>query len=206
MALAYLREAFGEKVPALPSLEKVDRHKRDLVLRMISSGINSPLTSSCGRLFDAVSYLAGLAPVEVEFEAEAPLRLEAVSRPNIKAFYPYEFLTGGEPWQLSFVPTIREIVSDVSRKTPPERIGAAFHRTLAEAIASVSEQARESYGITPVALVGGVFLNSTLLTLASRTLKRKGFEVLRPRQYSPNDESISVGQAAYALARLKGGR
>ena len=206
MALAYLREAFGEKVPALPSLEKVDRHKRDLVLRMISSGINSPLTSSCGRLFDAVSYLAGLAPVEVEFEAEAPLRLEAVSRPNIKAFYPYEFLTGGEPWQLSFVPTIREIVSDVSRKTPPERIGAAFHRTLAEAIARVSEQARESYGITAVALVGGVFLNRTLLTLASRTLKRRGFEVLRPRQYSPNDESISVGQAAYALARLKGGR
>ena len=206
MALAYLREAFGEKVPALPSLEKVDRHKRDLVLGMISSGINSPLTSSCGRLFDAVSYLAGLAPVEVEFEAEAPLRLEAVSRPNIKAFYPYEFLTGGEPWQLSFVPTIREIVSDVSRKTPPERIGAAFHRTLAEALARVSEQARESYGITAVALVGGVFLNSTLLTLASRTLKRKGFEVLRPRQYSPNDESISVGQAAYALARLKGGR
>ena len=206
MALAYLREAFGEKVPALPSLEKVDRHKRDLVLRMISSGINSPLTSSCGRLFDAVSYLAGLAPVEVEFEAEAPLRLEAVSRPNIKAFYPYEFLTGGEPWQLSFVPTIREIVSDVSRKTPPERIGAAFHRTLAEAIARVSEQARESYGITAVALVGGVFLNRTLLTLASQALKRKGFEVLRPRQYSPNDESISVGQAAYALARLKGGR
>ena len=206
MALAYLREAFGEKVPALPSLEKVDRHKRDLVLGMISSGINSPLTSSCGRLFDAVSYLAGLAPVEVEFEAEAPLRLEAVSRPNIKAFYPYEFLTGGEPWQLSFVPTIREIVSDVSRKAPPERIGAAFHRTLAEAIARVSEQARESYGITAVALVGGVFLNRTLLTLASQALKRKGFEVLRPRQYSPNDESISVGQAAYALARLKGGR
>jgi hydrogenase maturation protein HypF len=54
--------------------------------------------------------------------------------------------------------------------------------------------------------VGGVFLNKTLLTLASRMLRRKGFEVLRPRQYSPNDESISLGQVAYALARLKSRR
>ena len=206
MALSYLGEAYGDQIPVLPSLEKVNRKSRDFVRNMISSGISSPLTSSCGRLFDAVSYLAGLAPVEVEFEAEAPLRLEAVSRPNIKASYPYEFLTDREPWQLSFAATIREIVRDVSRKTSPEKIGSAFHRTLAEAIASVSERAREAHGIDTVALVGGVFLNKTLLTLASRMLRRKGFEVLRPRQYSPNDESISIGQVAYALARLKGRR
>jgi hydrogenase maturation protein HypF len=206
MALSYLKEAYGDEVPSLPSLEKVDRKSRHLVMNMISSGINSPLTSSCGRLFDAVSYLAGLAPVEVEFEAEAPLRLEAVSRRNIKASYPYELLTDREPWQLSFATTIREIVRDVSRKTSPEKIGSAFHHTLAEAIASVSERAREAHGIDTVALVGGVFLNKTLLTLASRMLRRKGFEVLRPRQYSPNDESISLGQVAYALARLKSRR
>jgi hydrogenase maturation protein HypF len=205
MALAYLREAYGEKIPALPSLEKVNRKTRDLVLKMVSSGINSPLTSSCGRLFDAVSYLAGLAPVEVEFEAEAPLRLEAVSRRNIKASYPYEFLTDREPWQLSFTATIREIVRDVLRRTPPEKIGAAFHLTLAEAIASVCERVRELHGVATVALVGGVFLNKTLLSLTSRILQKKGFQVLRPRQYSPNDESISLGQVAYALARLKGG-
>jgi hydrogenase maturation protein HypF len=173
---------------------------------MISSGINSPLTSSCGRLFDAVSYLVGLAPVEVEFEAEAPLRLEAVSRRKIKASYPYELLTDREPWQLSFAATIREIVRDVSRKVPPERTGAAFHHTLAAAIASVSERVREVHGVATVALVGGVFLNKTLLMLASQMLQEKGFEVLRPRQYSPNDESISLGQVAYALARLKGRR
>jgi len=204
MALSYLKEAYGDEVPSLPSLEKVDRKTRDLVMNMISSGISSPLTSSCGRLFDAVSYLAGLAPLEVEFEAEAPLRLEAVSRRNIKASYPYEFLTDREPWQLSFAAMIREIVRDVSSKTSPEKIGAAFHRTVAEAIASVSERARKVHGVAAVALVGGVFLNTTLLALASRILQRKGFEVLRPRQYSPNDESISLGQVAYALARLKG--
>jgi hydrogenase maturation protein HypF len=206
MALAYLREAYDEKIPALPALEKVNRKTRDLVLKMISSGMSSPLTSSCGRLFDAVSYLVGLAPVEVEFEAEAPLRLESVSRPNIKVPYSYEFLTDCKPWQLSFAGTIREIVRDVSRQVPPERIGAAFHYTLAEAIVSVCERVRELHGIATVALVGGVFLNKTLLTLASRILRRRGFEVLRPRQYSPNDESISLGQIAHALARLKGRR
>jgi hydrogenase maturation protein HypF len=203
MALAYLREAYGEKIPAVPALEKVSRKTRDLVLKMMSSGLSSPLTSSCGRLFDAVSYLVGLAPDEVEFEAEAPLRLEAVSAPDFKIPYSYEFLTDRDPWQLSFAATVREIVRDVSRKVPPEKIGGAFHRTLAEAIASVCERVRQNHGVGTVALVGGVFLNKTLLTMASQMLKRKGFEVLRPCQYSPNDESISLGQIAYALARLK---
>jgi hydrogenase maturation protein HypF len=203
MALAYLRQAYGQGVPSLSCLEKVNPKTRGLVLKMMSSGVNSPLTSSCGRLFDAVSYLAGLAPVEVEYEAEAPLRLEAVSRPHAGAAYPFELLTDREPWRLSFGPTIRRIAADVIRKTPPEKIGGAFHRTLAEAIAAVSDRARRECGIGAVALVGGVFLNKTLVTLASRILEKKGFEVLLPRQYSPNDESISIGQVAFALARLK---
>ena len=206
MALAYLREAYGEKVPALPCLEKVNPKTRDAVIKMMSSGVSSPLTSSCGRLFDAVAYISGLAPVEVEFEAEAPMRLEAASGLRSRDSYPFELITVREPWPLSFAATVREIVRDVSRGVSAERIGAAFHRTLAEGIAAVSERARDVHGVSTIALVGGVFLNKTLLTLATRILRRKGFEVLRPRQYSPNDESISVGQIAYALARLKGPR
>jgi len=206
MALAYLREAFGEKIPALPSFEKVNGKTRDLVMKMMASGINSPLTSSCGRLFDAVSHLAGLAPLEMEFEAEAPLRLEAVSRSHSRTFYSFELIADREPWQLSFAATIREIVRDMAGKPCPEKIGPAFHRTLAEAIALVSERVRRAYGTDSVALAGGVFLNRTLLTLTSRILQRRGFEVLRPRQYSPNDESISLGQVAYALVRLKSRR
>ena len=203
MALAYLREAYDEKIPVLNSLNKVDRKRRDAVLKMIRSGLHSPPTSSCGRLFDAVSFLSGVAPVEVEFEAEAPMRLEAVSSQNSPAVYPFDLQDDREPWQLSFSATIRAIVGDVSRKEPAAKIGAAFHRTLARAVASVAERARQAYGVDTVALVGGVFLNRTLLTLASRILERERFKVLRPLQYSPNDESISVGQIAYALARLK---
>jgi len=206
MALAYLHQAYGRDIPAVPSLNRVNPTTRQLVLKMITSGLKSPPTSSCGRLFDAVSHLVGLAPAEVEFEAEAPLRLEAVSKKNVSTPYPFEMRTDSEPWQLSFAPTIRGIVKDIFRKASVERVSASFHRTLAEAVACVCERAREVYGVSSVALVGGVFLNKTLLTLALRLLKKKGFEVLRPLQYSPNDESISLGQIAHALARLKAGR
>ena len=205
MALSYLREAYREEIPELSCLRKVSRKNRGLVLKMMASGIRSPLTSSCGRLFDAVSFLAGLAPAEVEFEAEAPLRLEAVSRESAGSSYPYEFLTSGNPWQISFAPAIRRIVRDQDRKVRVEKIGAAFHLTLAEAIVSVAGRVREVHSVDTVALVGGVFLNKALLSLATRILRRKGFQVIRPLQYSPNDESISIGQVAYALARLKNG-
>ena len=203
MALAYLHMAYGEEIPALASPKKVSKKSLNSVLRMVSSGVGSPPTSSCGRLFDAVSYLVGLAPEEVEFEAEAPLRLEAASSVSARKAYPFELMTDREPWQLSFVPTIREIIGDISRKRTPGSIGAAFHCTLAAAISSVCERARQVHGASTVALVGGVFLNRVLLDLTTRMLQRRRFEVLRPRQYSPNDESISVGQVAYALARLK---
>jgi hydrogenase maturation protein HypF len=204
MALAYLWEAYGDKIPALHSLRKVDRKRREAVLKMIRTGLHSPPTSSCGRLFDAVSFLAGVAPVEVEFEAEAPMRLEAVSGRSSRAVYPFDLLDDRKPWQLSFNATIRAIVADLSRNRPAEKVGAAFHHTLARAVGSTAERARHAYGVEWVALVGGVFLNRTLLTMTSRILKEAGFEVIRPLQYSPNDESISVGQIAYALAWLKG--
>jgi hydrogenase maturation protein HypF len=203
MALSYLRDAYGEEIPYLPSLRRVSRRSRDTVMKMMASGMRSPLTSSCGRLFDAVSSIAGLAPVEVEFEAEAPMRLEAVSRDAAGVGYPFEWLTGSDPWQLSFAPAIREIVREVRRNVPAGRIGASFHLTLAEAIASAAGRVRDVHGVDTVALVGGVFLNRTLLSMTMKILQKKGFQVLRPLLYSPNDESISIGQVAHALARLK---
>jgi hydrogenase maturation protein HypF len=204
MALAYLSAAFGNDLPRVESLEKVDRKTRALVLNMIDSGINCPPTSSCGRLFDAVSFLAGIAPAEVEFEAEAPMRLEAVSRQRPKAGYSFILRDEIMPWQVSFDETIRGIVQDLKKVVPAGMIGSKFHATLSAAIADVAVKARERYGVEQVALAGGVFLNSTLLAWTSSTLEKRGFRVLRSSRYSPNDESISLGQIAYALARLKG--
>jgi hydrogenase maturation protein HypF len=203
MALAYLRDAFGANLPSVPALEAVDFRKRRLILEMMDKGVNSPPTTSCGRLFDAVSFLAGTAPARVEFEAEAPMRLEAVSRGRAGAGYPYELSMSCFPWQVSFAPAIREIVADVAQRGRRTAVGPRFHRALAEALTAVALKAREAFGVSVVAPVGGVFLNAVLVSLARRSLEKNGFEVLLPEKYSPNDESISLGQVAYALARLR---
>jgi hydrogenase maturation protein HypF len=203
MAMAYLREACGPDLPRVESLEKIDARKRRAVLQMIETGMQSPFTSSCGRLFDAVSFLCGLAPAEVEYEAEAPMLLEAVSGGRLRAGYNFE-LTGNDfPWRLSFAPAIREIVQSMRDGDGADEVGARFHLTLAQAIAAVAKRARGRLKIDTVVLVGGVFLNRILVERTGEILGREGFRVLRPEKYSPNDESISVGQIAYALARLK---
>ncbi|MDH7512317.1 MAG: carbamoyltransferase HypF [Clostridiales bacterium] len=203
MALAYLRDAFGAALPRVKALEKIPADKRRFILRLAEAGLNSPSTSSCGRLFDAVSFIAGAAPADVEFEAEAPMRLEALANSPTGAAYTFSLDQESSPWQLSFAATIREIVSDLGRKAPVGEIASRFHNTLSRAIAAVAEKAREEFGITTVVLVGGVFLNKRLLATASALLAEKNFSVLRPVRYSPNDESISLGQIAYALAWLK---
>lgn len=203
MSLSYLKEAFGDKHPLVPSVEGIDEGRRKLVLGMMKAGTNSPPTSSCGRLFDAVSFLAGVAPAEVEFEAEAPMRLEALAVEKTRDAYDFTLLDASSPWRISFNSTVRQVVRDVGQKLPVEEIATRFHNTLARVAAEVSVKARAEFGIDTVALAGGVFLNKRLLSLTSSLLAKQGFTVLRPERYSPNDESISLGQVAFALAKLR---
>ncbi|MHB8054961.1 MAG: Kae1-like domain-containing protein, partial [Candidatus Aminicenantales bacterium] len=158
----------------------------------------------CGRLFDAVSALVGIAPARNEYEAEAAVRLEAAAGTGRKdRARPYAFdLRGGNPKTLSFDATIREISADLKRGVPVGIISGRFHETLAAAAVETARAARREKGIRTIVLGGGVFCNRRLLAAAEERLIKAGFEVLRPRQYSPNDESISVGQIAFALSRL----
>ena len=201
MALSYLRDAYGNDIPKLPSLGGLERGQVRNVLAMMEEGLNSPLTSSCGRLFDAIAFLSGLAPMEVEFEAEAPMRLEAAARDGVRSGYPFSIVGNSLPLRISFGPAIREIVADIVRRTPAEEISSKFHNMLALVIAAIAERARTGYGLDTVALVGGVFLNKRLLMAVERLLEKKGVRVLRPLLYSPNDESLSLGQIAFALAK-----
>ena len=203
MALSYLRETFGQNIPEVKALTKISENKIKGVMNMIEQNINSPLTSSCGRLFDAVSFLVELSPLEVEFEAEAPMRLEAVAAEEIKESYDFSLGETKSPFQISFEKTIKGILKDLSQKNPPSYISSKFHNTLAQVIALVSETARKNHGIDTVVFIGGVFLNKKLLEASSELLEEKKFRVIRPIHYSPNDESISVGQIAYALAKIK---
>jgi len=205
MALAYLSAAFDGRPPALAPFRRVGASKIRGVLQIMDRKLNSPLTSSCGRLFDAASFILGFAPLEMEYEAEAAMRLETeAARVRTSAAYPFEINKPGAAREVSFEATIRGLVGDLKREQPG-LAARKFHNTLARAVLEVALHARNEEGLTSVALVGGVFLNRILLEEASRLLTKAGFRVIRPEQYSPSDESVSLGQVAFALASLKAG-
>jgi hydrogenase maturation protein HypF len=206
MALAYLRDAFSKDLPDLKPLRAIGGRRIRGVLEMMGQGLNSPPTSSCGRLFDAVSFLAGVAPAEMEFEAEAAMRFESLAGGRAGPAYPFELRAVARPLQVGFGPLIRAVVDDLGKGAAPAIVAARFHETLARVVLSVAERARRERRIDTVVLAGGVFLNRRLLVRATGLLERRGFRVLRSGRYSPNDESLSLGQIAYALGRLKRAR
>jgi hydrogenase maturation protein HypF len=207
MALAWLDKVFGEAIPDLAALRRIGRPRRSAVLEMIRGGVRSPLTSSCGRLFDAVSFIAGTAPERLEFEAEAAMRFEAAAGRSARGVYPADLLDRGpgRPLEVSFAPLLRAVVRDIDRGAPAAAISAKFHESLAALIVRVAERARGLHGTEEVALAGGVFLNRRLLESTERRLAARGFRVFRPLLYSPNDESLSLGQIAWGLAKIKSG-
>jgi hydrogenase maturation protein HypF len=208
MALAYLDRAFGASAPpALPAVAAIGPRRAAAVRAMVRAGLRSPLTSSCGRLFDAAAFLAGAAPERVEYEAEAAMRFEALADERFRGVYPVAVAapSPGGPAEISFAPLIRALVRDAAAGTPAATVSARFHDSLARTIVRVAGRARRERGTTEVALAGGVFLNRRLLERTEKLLGAKGFRVFRPVAYSPNDESLSVGQIAWGLARLKSG-
>ena len=207
MALAWLDKAFGGDIPDLAALRRIGRDRRSAVLRMSRGGLRSPLSSSCGRLFDAVSFIAGTAPERLEFEAEAAMRFEAAADRAYRGRYPTALVEPGpgRPIDISFVPLLGGLVRDVQKGTPVAVVSAKFHDALAALIVRVAERARRAHGTGDVSLAGGVFLNKRLLESTERGLAARGFRVFRPLVYSPNDESLSLGQIAWALAKIRNG-
>jgi hydrogenase maturation protein HypF len=203
MALTYLKSAGVSPIPDVGSLKHVEPKIIQGVLDMVGRKISSPPTSSCGRLFDAVSAITGLAPLKNEFEAEAAMRLEAAASPRVRSSYSFDMATGTRPYRVSFFEAIRQILKDLENRIPSSIISGKFHNMLARVIVHVAQETKKEFGIDTVVLSGGVFLNKLLLARTSHDLKQKGFKVLRPLNYSPNDESLSVGQIAHALALLR---
>jgi hydrogenase maturation protein HypF len=191
MALSYLRDATGE-IPRVGVLQDIPEAKIRAVARALEVGINAPLTSSVGRLFDAVAALVGVAPDRTDYEAEAAMRLECAVEPSEEGVYSFSIV--GE--EIDVREMIREILHSGE---PPGVVAAKFHNTLACIIARTAEACREKYGIGSVLLSGGVFLNARLLERTLTMLDEKGLTVHYPRRFSPGDEAISVGQALYAV-------
>lgn len=176
---------------------------------MIREGVNSPLASSCGRLFDAAAAMTGLAWERQGWEGEAAARFEAaidagaLAEPDDLA-YPFAVpRLGGKG--MPYVEPLgawRALLGDLLLETPPGVIAARFHRGLARALVALA--VKVAGGADAVALSGGCFQNATLLRLVHDGLVAKGFAVLTHRLVPANDGGLALGQAAVALATLQG--
>ncbi|HEY1685762.1 MAG TPA: carbamoyltransferase HypF [Tepidisphaeraceae bacterium] len=170
------------------------------VEQMIQKKINSPLTSSIGRLFDAVASLCGLRDI-VSYEGQAAIELEALAtQSDVPGVYPYE---------ISFAtivdtrPMIQAIAADVDRKADPCCIARKFHSTLVQIIQDICQRLRKVSGLKTVVLSGGVFMNALLSLETERSLSGDGFVVYCHRKVPCNDGGLCLGQLAVAAAQCQ---
>jgi len=200
MGLSYLQDAFGEAALelAIPFTRKIDRRKAEFVSKMIAQRINSPLTSSCGRLFDAVAALIGIRHT-VSYEAQAAVELEMNARSSSGAgAYSFEIYRQDDRWQIGAHPLIEAIVEDVKRGVSVATISRRFHNGLAEALALLAGKLRETSSLNRVCLSGGTFQNELLLDGLTSRLESEGFEVFTHSIVPAGDGGLSLGQAAVA--------
>jgi hydrogenase maturation protein HypF len=204
MAAAYLDAAFPDGLPG--GLDVVVRNQEawPTVLALGRRGMNSPLTSSAGRLFDAVAALLGLRDA-INYEGQAAVELEQLAATS--RHEPYQAaITDGRPFTVAGADLVRTAAEDLLAGVPRENIGARFHQGVAAMIGEACGLLRERSGLGTVALSGGVFQNLLLLGTVADLLEGLGFRVLTHSRVPPNDGGISLGQAVVAATWDRAGR
>lgn len=202
MAAVYLQQAYGDDwhTLAIPFMQAVDMARWRTLAQMIARGINSPPTSSMGRLFDAVAALLGIRQT-VLYEGQAAIELEQLATPDGRD-YPFALTTTTTgATRIDLRPMWQALVADVQAGVPPAAISGAFHTTLAVLLTRVCRDLAQQHAIWTVALSGGVFQNRLLLHLLRERLTAADFAVYTNMQVPPNDGGIALGQAAIAAAR-----
>ena len=175
--------------------------KGQFVKKMLQTGFHSPLTSSAGRLFDAVAAILGLCDVTT-YEAQAAIRLQSIANPRLTDRYPFGVETGARPWVLDFGPTIHAILEERGKGVPISEISAKFHNTVAASILHVCRYIRGQRELNVVALSGGVFQNDLLLRRTAEALQSRHFRVFTNTAVPLNDGGLAIGQAAVAAERM----
>ncbi len=203
MAISYLHHIFGPEFYSLPLpvLTQIEPTRITLAVRMIERRINAPLTSSCGRLFDAVASVIGLRQ-EINYEGQAAIELEnACADCSDTTAYPFELAMSGETLVLGARPLFQELVNDLRDAVPIAILSARFHNGLAEALAQTATIIRQRSGLRRVCLSGGSFHNRRLLLHLSQLLESDGFQVFTQNQVPSGDGGLSLGQALVAAHR-----
>ncbi len=173
-----------------------------MLRHQLEEGLNAPLTSSMGRLFDAAAALAGVRQ-KVNYEAQAAIEFEALADAAEHEAYPFEVTAGpAQDYIIHPAPCFKQMLADLRGNVPQPVISARFHNGVAEMVRQVTTHLREDTGLSEVALSGGVWQNITLLNKTVHLLQRDGFTVLLHRQTPPNDGGVALGQAVIAATRL----
>lgn len=203
MAVAYLDHHFGCEFLRwrVPFVEELDARDTDLLLQMIERGVNSPKTSSCGRLFDAVAALVGIRR-SVNYEAQAAIELEMAIAVGAKQdAYPLNINPDNTPWIIDTKPMFEGILYDLQSGVLPSLISQRFHNGLVEAFARIAEMIRDTRAQNRVCLSGGTFHNICLLTHLQARLEQRGFQVFTHAEVPAGDGGLSLGQAMIAAHR-----
>ncbi|HZY65560.1 MAG TPA: carbamoyltransferase HypF [Rubrobacteraceae bacterium] len=202
MAVAQLVQLYGlEETLKLPLsvIRKTGERDVRLVSRLVERGLNTPPTSSAGRLFDAVSALAGLpGSRRTTYEGQAAIELELAADGPADGGYPFRLRPEGDEWTVETQRIVAAVVEDLLAGTPAGMVSSRFHRTMTETVVAVCERLREESGTGAVALSGGTFQNLLLLEQVVELLEEKGFTVYRHRRVPANDGGLALGQAVLA--------
>ena len=194
--------ALCEQYAGLELIEALRSMPVEALAAMITKGINTPLTSSAGRLFDAVAAAAGICREKILYEGQAAIELEAqVDASRLAATEGYEFaILDGATLLLDPAPMWRQLMKDLQQGRETAIISERFHKGLAVAISRMARKLSRQQQIETVALSGGVFQNATLFTLVEQLLQREGLRVLTHRRVPANDGGLALGQAVIAAA------
>jgi hydrogenase maturation protein HypF len=205
IALAYLWANGLDWDPELHPVAALCAEERSILKSQLELKINSPLTSSMGRFFDAVASLCGIRQV-VNYEAQAAIEFEALADPEETAEYGYILESGNNPavesYQIDPAPIIDAVITDLNNNIKPSIISGRIHNTLARMVYKVSDQIRKDYAVDQVVLSGGVWQNLTLLHHTIALLTSEKFKVYVHRQVPANDGGLALGQAVVAVNRM----
>ncbi len=200
MACAWLVAIHGREVaPPATIAAAVDGRSWSAVSELARTGLASPVTTSAGRLFDAVAALCGVR-TRVNYEGQAAIELEAACDPLERAAYPLPLARDGTRIVLDARAAVAAVVEDLEAGVRVGRVAARFHNALAGATTAACIELAVQRDLYAVALSGGTFQNRVLLERVAADLRRAGVRVLIPERLPPNDGGISYGQAAVAAA------
>lgn len=197
--IGYLYQLFGQEGldNARTFVQGVNKEETALIIQQVDKGLNSPLTSSCGRLFDAVSALIGVCG-QTNYDAQAAIELEMIAANDIEKTYPFTIEPEGEMKIIRLEKLFTAIISDMKSGTAASIISAKFHNTISQMTTLMCRQLAKECGLKTVAISGGCFQNRRLMGQTITGLKAAGFNVISQSQVPANDGGVALGQAVIA--------